>query len=57
VNAARVLSVVIIGLGVAVVVRTVALGVGGGLGLLLGGLMILAGALRLWLAGGAWRRG
>ena len=56
-NAARLFSVLIIALGVAVVVRTVAEGVGGGLGLLLGGLMILAGALRLWLAGGAWRRG
>jgi hypothetical protein len=54
----RLLSVLLIALGVAVVVRTVALGVGGGLGLLLGGLMILAGALRLWMAGGgSWRRG
>ncbi len=54
---ARVFSVVLIALGVAVVARTIALGVGGGLGLLLGGLMILAGALRLWMAGGMWRRG
>ena len=56
-RAARVLSVLLIVLGVAVVARTIALGVGGGLGLLLGGLMIVAGALRLWMAGGAWRRG
>ncbi|HMN99167.1 MAG TPA: hypothetical protein PKD59_07115 [Miltoncostaeaceae bacterium] len=56
-RAARAFSVVLILLGVAVVARTIALGVGGGLGLLLGGLMILAGALRLWMAGGAWRRG
>lgn len=53
----RLFAVLLIALGVAVVVRTVALGVGGGLGLLLGGLMIVAGALRLWMAGGAWRRG
>jgi hypothetical protein len=57
VNAPKLFSVVIIVLGVAVVVRTLAVGVGGGLGLLLGSLMILAGVLRLWLAGGAWRRG
>lgn len=56
-KAVRLLSLLLIALGVAVVVRTLALGVGGGLGLLLGGLMILAGALRLWMAGGAWRRG
>ncbi|HTI34756.1 MAG TPA: hypothetical protein VL422_13840 [Miltoncostaea sp.] len=56
-NAPKLFSVVIIVLGVAVVVRTLAVGVGGGLGLLLGSLMILAGVLRLWLAGGAWRRG
>ena len=34
-------------LGLAVVVRTVMVGVGGGLGLLLGALLVLAGALRL----------
>jgi len=57
VRAARALSVLLIVLGIAVVVRTIALGVGGGLGLLLGGLMIAAGVLRLWMSGGAWRRG
>lgn len=55
-TASRLLSLLLILLGVAAVVRTVSLGVGGGLGLLLGGLMIAAGALRLWMAG-AWRRG
>ena len=57
VRAARVFSILLIALGVAVVARTIALGVGGGLGLLLGGLMIVAGVLRLWMTGGAWRRG
>ena len=48
----RVLSVVIIALGIGILVRTVAAGVGGGLGLLLGALLILAGALRLYLSRG-----
>ena len=48
----RVLSVVMIALGVGILVRTVAAGVGGGLGLLLGALLILAGALRLYLSRG-----
>lgn len=50
-------ALVLLVLGVAVVARTVALGVGGGLGLLLGGLMIVGGALRLYmvLAGGRGR--
>jgi hypothetical protein len=48
-DAALVLSILLLGLGVAVVARTVALGVGGGLGLLLGSLMILGGVLRLVL--------
>ena len=43
------LAVVVVILGVAVVARTVAAGVGGGLGLLLGGLMIVGGALRIYL--------
>jgi hypothetical protein len=46
----RVLPVLAIALGLAVVVRTLIEGVGGGLGLLLGVLMIVAGAGRLYLA-------
>jgi len=40
----------LVALGLAVVVRTVAAGVGGGAGLLLGALLIAAGAGRLYLA-------
>lgn len=36
-------------LGLAIVVRTIASGLGGGLGLLLGAMFIVAGALRLYL--------
>jgi hypothetical protein len=36
-------------LGLAIVARTIAAGVGGGLGLLLGGLLVAAGAARLYL--------
>lgn len=43
-------SWVLVAMGAAIVVRTISLGVGGGLGLLIGGLMILAGALRLFMA-------
>ena len=48
----RVLSVLMIALGIGILVRTVAAGVGGGLGILLGALLILAGALRLYLSRG-----
>jgi hypothetical protein len=48
------LGAVVIALGLAVIARTVAAGVGGGLGLLLGGLLVLGGALRLYMAG-PWR--
>ena len=44
-----VFSVVLILLGVAIIIRTIASGVGGGLGLLIGALFILAGGLRLYL--------
>ena len=47
---ARILSVVLIALGIGLIVRTIAGGVGGGLGLILGALLILAGALRLYLS-------
>jgi hypothetical protein len=46
---ATVLSAVLIVLGLAIILRTVAAGVGGGLGLLLGSLFVLAGGLRLYL--------
>ena len=44
------MSVVLVGLGVAVIARSVQAGVGGGLGLLLGGMLVAAGALRLYLS-------
>lgn len=43
------LAWLLIMLGVIVIVRTVAAGVGGGLGLVLGALLLLAGVLRLYL--------
>lgn len=46
----RALAVLLIALGAAVVVRTILAGVGGGLGLFLGGVLIAAGAARLYLA-------
>lgn len=47
---ARVLPLLVIGLGIAIVIRTIALGVGGGVGLVVGALLILAGVLRLYLS-------
>jgi hypothetical protein len=44
-----VLAWLLIVLGVIVIVRTIAAGVGGGLGLILGALLLLAGVLRLYL--------
>jgi hypothetical protein len=44
-----VLSGILVALGAAIIVRTVAGGVGGGLGLLIGALFIAAGAARLYL--------
>ena len=44
-----VLAWLMIVLGLVVIVRTVAAGVGGGLGLLLGSLLVLGGAMRLYL--------
>lgn len=46
----RALAVLLIVLGLAVVVRTVLAGVGGGLGLLLGALLVVTGVGRLYLA-------
>jgi hypothetical protein len=44
------LSGLTIAVGVAVIARSVQLGVGGGLGLVLGGLLVLVGSLRLYLS-------
>jgi hypothetical protein len=49
-RATALLSVAIAALGVAVIARTVQAGVGGGLGLLLGGMLVAAGVLRLYLS-------
>jgi len=54
VNARRrgtaVISAVLVVLGLVVIVRTVQAGVGGGLGLVIGAMLVAAGALRLYLA-------
>ncbi len=44
------LSLLIAALGIVVIARTVQAGVGGGLGLLLGGMLVAAGVLRLYLS-------
>ena len=44
-----VLSLVLIVLGIAAIARTVHAGVGGGLGLIVGAMLVAAGALRLYL--------
>jgi hypothetical protein len=44
-----VFSVLLVAIGVAIIVRTLAAGVGGGLGLLIGALFVLAGGLRIYL--------
>ena len=44
-----VFSGLLVAIGIAILVRTVAAGVGGGLGLLIGALFVLAGGLRLYL--------
>jgi hypothetical protein len=43
-------SILLVVLGLAVIARTIADGVGGGLGLLLGVMLVAAGALRFYLA-------
>jgi hypothetical protein len=47
----RTLSLALVLLGLVVLIRTAVEGVGGGLGFLLGGLLVLAGAARLYLGG------
>lgn len=49
-NSTFLLSALLLVVGIAVIVRTVQAGVGGGLGLILGGMLVAAGALRLYLA-------
>jgi hypothetical protein len=44
------ISLLLVALGVAVIARTVQAGIGGGLGLVLGGMLVLAGALRVYLS-------
>jgi hypothetical protein len=50
VKGGRLAALVFLVVGVAVILRTVQLGIGGGLGLLFGGLLALAGGLRLYLS-------
>ena len=45
-----ILTVTMIVLGVAIIVRTITLGVGGGLGFVFGALLLLAGFLRFYLS-------
>lgn len=45
----KVLALLLVGLGVVIVVQTVAAGVGGGLGIFLGVLLVAAGVGRLYL--------
>jgi hypothetical protein len=47
----RILSTTLIVLGLAVVVRTLAEGIGGGVGLLIGALFVFVGSIRLYAAG------
>jgi len=49
-GATAAISLMLVVLGVVVIARTIAAGVGGGLGLLVGGLFIAAGVGRLVLA-------
>jgi hypothetical protein len=42
-------SVLLVALGLTMIGRTIQAGVGGGLGLIVGALLVAAGALRLWL--------
>jgi hypothetical protein len=44
------ISAILVVLGVVVIARTIQVGVGGGLGLVIGAMLVAAGALRLYLA-------
>ena len=48
-NGTVLISALLVVLGVVVIARTVQAGVGGGLGLIIGTMLVAAGALRLWL--------
>ena len=48
-NGTVLISALLVVLGVVVIARTVQAGVGGGLGLVIGGMLVAAGALRLYL--------
>ena len=54
-NASMVLAAVVVLMGLFILARTVTLGVGGGLGLLLGALFVLGGGLRIYLGIHTWR--
>jgi hypothetical protein len=43
------ISMLLVVLGLAVIVRSIQAGVGGGLGLIIGAMLVAAGALRLYL--------
>jgi hypothetical protein len=49
-RATAAVSIVLIALGLVAIARTVQAGVGGGLGLVLGGMLVAAGVLRLYLS-------
>ena len=53
--APMILAGLVVVLGLLVVARTIALGVGGGLGLLIGGLMVLGGGMRIYMGVVTWR--
>lgn len=53
--ASLVLAAVVVLMGLLLIARTIALGVGGGLGLLIGALFILGGGLRIYLGVVTWR--
>ena len=48
-NGTMLISALLVVLGIVVIARTVQAGVGGGLGLVIGAMLVAAGALRLWL--------
>jgi hypothetical protein len=44
------ISVLLVVLGLAIIARTIQAGIGGGLGLVIGAMLVAAGALRLYLS-------